>query len=418
MKKLCAVLVSLCMLATLLPMTVAAEETASKIQPTLQEKMNNSVEGDLISTYVWFEPLSSDAIGRAESEIRNEAQNAILEKRAISVDAIREILEKEGFSEYTDAIFERIEQKIKEIDETEPDEKKAENKKMNCYSSIAYSYLFFSVLEPLSAHLAEEWGIDEDRVLIYGSPFSVMAMNLTPAEIETIAQSELSTKLDWYSGDIFDFHAHAHDCVAELSCLCIAPGTPGSYPGINCRHLVTSYGDTFLWYGDQERMADFENDITTLPDCFDTYTTNVFSNGNALFLDGVPNLGDYLMFFEQRRIKNVYIPNSVKEIGEHTFSQFADVCIHCYSGSYAEEYAKTHNYACHLLDTDEVIPAAMSGDANGDNARNLKDVLALRKALAEDTVSTLSAGADCNVDKSVDMKDVLLLRQHLADMLV
>ncbi|MCQ2405374.1 MAG: dockerin type I repeat-containing protein, partial [Clostridia bacterium] len=96
----------------------------------------------------------------------------------------------------------------------------------------------------------------------------------------------------------------------------------------------------------------------------------------------------------------------------------ADVSIYCYSGSYAEEYAKTHNIECHLLDTGEVIPAAMSGDANGDGVRNLKDVLALRKALADGTESALSAGADCNGDGEVNMKDVLMLRQHLAGLFV
>lgn len=417
MKKLCCILVSLCMLMSLLPMTVVAEEeTASKIQPTLQEKLDNCKEGDLISTYVWFEPLSPYAIARVEGKILNEENKAYREKREVSDDVIREILANEGFSEYADTIIERIEQRIKEIDETVSDKQEAENRKMYCHSSIASSYLEYYVLEPISAQLAEEWGISEYRVLIYGSPFSVIAMNLTPAEIETIAQSELSTKLDWYSGDIFDYSAHAHDYIAAASCMCGAHGGPGSHPGINCSHLITSVGTTFKWLGEQERMADFENDPEKVPDCFSPFVTPL--SKAVLFLEGVPNLGDYLFFYE-RNVEKVYIPDSVKEIGEHTFSRFTDVTFYCHPGSYAEEFAKSHNIECILLGTKEAyFPEFVYGDATGDRERNLKDVLALRKAMGQGTASELPAGADCNGDGEVNMKDVLMLRQHLAGLFV
>ena len=53
------------------------------------------------------------------------------------------------------------------------------------------------------------------------------------------------------------------------------------------------------------------------------------------------------------------------------------------------------------------------GDANGDGAVNMKDVLALRKYLAGLDVS-LTEAADCNGDGAVNMKDVLSLRRFLA----
>ena len=418
MKKVFCILLSICMLISLPLVTIGEEAPAEKITPELQEKLDNCEAEDEISTYVWYEPLPYDAISRAESDVYDEARSAYNEKREVSYDTIREILKREGFSEYTDAIIERIEQRLQEIDETEEDEVDPEMLKMHCYSTVVFRYLSYDVLEILANDLLKELEISEHRVLVYSDAFPVMALCLTPAEIDTIVKNESVTKLDWYSGDVFSYDAHKHDLVAEASCMCMAPGIGDSYPGINCRHLITSYGDTFYWCGEQDRMADFENDMTKVPDCFSSQVSNVFSSESVLFLDGVPNLGDYLMFFE-RRIKNVYIPDSVKEIGEHTFSRFADVTIYCNRGSYAEEFAKSHNIECHLLGTKEAyLPEIVYGDATGDRERNLKDVLALRKAMSQGAESALPGGADCNGDGEVNMKDVLMLRQHLAGMFV
>ena len=58
------------------------------------------------------------------------------------------------------------------------------------------------------------------------------------------------------------------------------------------------------------------------------------------------------------------------------------------------------------------------GDANDDGAVNMKDVLTVRRVLADLDVETYSAvNADCNEDGDVNMKDVLMLRQFLASMI-
>lgn len=54
------------------------------------------------------------------------------------------------------------------------------------------------------------------------------------------------------------------------------------------------------------------------------------------------------------------------------------------------------------------------GDINGDGEISLKDLLQLRKYLA-DMIKTIDKAADVNADGTVNMKDVLMLRMYLAE---
>ena len=57
------------------------------------------------------------------------------------------------------------------------------------------------------------------------------------------------------------------------------------------------------------------------------------------------------------------------------------------------------------------------GDANDDGAVNMKDVLTLRKMLADMDVSYNAQNSDVNADGDVNMKDVLMLRKFLAGLI-
>ena len=58
--------------------------------------------------------------------------------------------------------------------------------------------------------------------------------------------------------------------------------------------------------------------------------------------------------------------------------------------------------------------AVLYGDANGDGVINMKDVLAVRKHIADLPVELDLAAADINRDEAVNMKDVLAVRQIVA----
>ena len=62
-------------------------------------------------------------------------------------------------------------------------------------------------------------------------------------------------------------------------------------------------------------------------------------------------------------------------------------------------------------------PALVCGDANSDGVVNMKDVLFVRKYIAELEVDIDLVAADTNNDGEVNMKDVLNLRRFLAGMI-
>lgn len=62
------------------------------------------------------------------------------------------------------------------------------------------------------------------------------------------------------------------------------------------------------------------------------------------------------------------------------------------------------------------MAAKTRGDANDDDNLDMKDVLVMRKSMANLSVTINLKAADCNADGSLDMKDVLMLRKYLAHM--
>ena len=85
----------------------------------------------------------------------------------------------------------------------------------------------------------------------------------------------------------------------------------------------------------------------------------------------------------------------------------------CFGCGYNEENA------CYVIcfSTDSSGDDTLYGDSNSDGAINMKDVLTLRKYLADLTNDIDLVASDVNADGVVNMKDVLMLRKYLADLI-
>ena len=82
----------------------------------------------------------------------------------------------------------------------------------------------------------------------------------------------------------------------------------------------------------------------------------------------------------------------------------------------------TDHFSRYILTTSELGESEiLYGDTNGDGSIDMKDVVLLRKYMAnydydtESSSEVVEPGADANGDGSIDMKDVVLLRKYLAN---
>ena len=110
----------------------------------------------------------------------------------------------------------------------------------------------------------------------------------------------------------------------------------------------------FIWQGEpDEIMPDYPSsdnveEWSRRRDCLQGGTGIDTETNVILFCEGVPNLGDYFLY-NLPECPAVFIPDSVKSIGEHTFAENAITVIHCHAGSYAEQYAKDHGMKCEIV---------------------------------------------------------------------
>ena len=91
----------------------------------------------------------------------------------------------------------------------------------------------------------------------------------------------------------------------------------------------------------------------TIPNSVEFIADSAFSGCSSLKSITIPNsvttIGRYT-FRDCESLKSITIPNSVTSINIEAFYGRANVVIHCYKNSYAEEYAKEHYIPYKIID--------------------------------------------------------------------
>ena len=136
-------------------------------------------------------------------------------------------------------------------------------------------------------------------------------------------------------------------------------------------------------------------------------------------------------FFDCSKLKDITIMNSnciihrdkgtiCNEFGTNLGSKFNGI-IHGYTNSTAQAYAKKHNYRFISMGTDPnmdplepVKETDVIGDANGDNALNVRDAANIAKYLSRGEAELLPSNADFNEDGKVDVRDAAAIAKFLS----
>jgi hypothetical protein len=119
-----------------------------------------------------------------------------------------------------------------------------------------------------------------------------------------------------------------------------------------------------------------------------------------------------LAFANCPKLRNVYFPFSVTSINDSAFKDSDDVFFNVYSGSYAHEFAVSHNIPYEFIDY-------IMGDANNDRLINIQDVTLIQKykaGLKQLTGNGLKA-ADVTGDGEVSVRDATQIQRYLANII-
>lgn len=128
---------------------------------------------------------------------------------------------------------------------------------------------------------------------------------------------------------------------------------------------------------------------------------------NIVIGDKVTYLGDNMLSYLYK-VSNIYVPDSVTEIGTNVFPSQTDAIIHCGKNSPAIKGALEAGLR---FDTNGQTHKA---DVNGDGDINLLDLVAMRKALAKWHSGYEVTAIDANGDGKTNLLDLILLRKYLA----
>lgn len=137
---------------------------------------------------------------------------------------------------------------------------------------------------------------------------------------------------------------------------------------------------------------------------------------NVTIQDGVKTIGT-AVFYGCKSLASITIPDSITSIGESAFEHSTKLTDVYYSGTKKEwenividAYNEPlKNATIHFMGEPE------TGDSNGDEVIDIKDVILMRRFITGGQAETIFEGAsDVNKDDEVDVRDIVVTRRFVA----
>ena len=176
---------------------------------------------------------------------------------------------------------------------------------------------------------------------------------------------------------------------------------------------ITVLSDSLFWYCEALEEV-------TLPDGLTEIGSSAFRTCYALKEIKIPDTVKtihQLAFVNCTSLKEIILPRGLQQlpsIKEHIYLCEANVRIYCYRDTKIQKYLDQYNIDYYLVD-----PNVLRGDINLDKAIDNKDLIILRKYLADSNYMVFTdlqfSAADISTDGVIDNKDLLAMRKHLAD---
>lgn len=250
-------------------------------------------------------------------------------------------------------------------------------------------------------------------VTVSATEFSGNKDKVTPELLEAIEKSVESDTLSvwlWYE-DVTDMQQVASE-IAALVSWALTDKTPVPYEEIG--NILDKAGLGELKEGALAQIesiltenADRSNEwkVTEVNIMTERYLSFNATEKKADALITALGIKEEQILFKSKAAPSMIVKATVGEIEKFTENDIV-MTVDLYTESEVIEPTATAT---------NVEPiATLYGDANGDGAINMKDVLVVRKHIADLPVELDLAAADVNRDKTVNMKDVLALRQIVA----